>query len=130
MAAYLVGDGYKDAAAVMAGGVLEEHLRKLCGKFGCVLPAKPKLDAMNADLAKVTAYSKNDQKQVTAWAGIRNDAAHGDYGKYGEGEVRAHACWHSGFHRPKPSMITPAPDNPPPAPAAANPAAPSPASRT
>ncbi len=43
---------------------------------------------MNSDLAKATAYKKNDQKQVTAWAGLRNDAAHGEYNNYTEGEVK------------------------------------------
>jgi hypothetical protein len=80
MAEYFLVEGYKDPAAVIAGGVLEEHLRKLCGKHGVTIPAKPKLDMMNADLAKAGAYNKNDQKHVTAWAGLRNDAAHGNYG--------------------------------------------------
>jgi hypothetical protein len=88
MAEYFLQEGYKDPAAVMAGGVLEEHLRKLCGKHGVTTPPKPKLDTMNADLAKAGAYNKNDQKQVTAWAGLRNDAAHGNYGNYGEGEIK------------------------------------------
>jgi hypothetical protein len=87
MAEYFLEEGYKDPAAVMAGGVLEEHLRKLCGRHGVTLPAKPKLDTMNADLAKAGAYNKNEQKQVTAWAGIRNDAAHGNYGNYSENQV-------------------------------------------
>jgi hypothetical protein len=85
MAQHLLEEGYKDAAAVMAGGVLEEHLRKLCAKFG--VPAttntKPKkADAMNADLAGALAYPKSDQKNVTAWLGLRNDAAHGNYAAY------------------------------------------------
>jgi hypothetical protein len=88
MAEYFLQEGYKDPAAVMAGGVLEEHLRKLCGKHGVTIPPKPKLDTMNTDLAKAGAYNKNDQKQVTAWAGLRNDAAHGNYGQYGEGEIK------------------------------------------
>lgn len=88
MAEYFLSEGYKDASAVIAGGVLEEHLRKLCGKHDVAMPAKPKIDTMNSDLAKAAAYNKNEQKQITAWAGIRNDAAHGDYGKYGGGEVK------------------------------------------
>lgn len=88
MAEYFLQEGYKDPAAVIAGGVLEEHLRKLCGKHGVTLPTKPKLDTMNADLARVNAYSKNDQKQATAWAGLRNDAAHGNYSKYTDSEVK------------------------------------------
>jgi hypothetical protein len=88
MAEYFLHEGYKDAAAVIAGGVLEEHLRKLCGKNGVTIAAKPKLDTMNSDLAKAGAYNKNDQKQVTAWAGLRNDAAHGNYSNYTDGEVK------------------------------------------
>jgi len=88
MAQYFLDETYKDPAAFMAGSVLEEHLRKLCGKHGVPLPARPKLDTMNTDLAKANAYGKNEQKQVTAWAGIRNDAAHGNYTKYAEAEVK------------------------------------------
>ena len=88
MAEYLLQEGYKDAAAVMAGGVIEGHLRKLCGKHGVMISTKPKLDAMNADLARVNAYGRNDQKQVTAWAGLRNDAAHGCYDNYTDAEVK------------------------------------------
>ncbi len=32
MAQYLLSEGYKDPSAVLIGGVLEEHLRKLCIK--------------------------------------------------------------------------------------------------
>jgi hypothetical protein len=88
MAEHFLESGYKDPAAVMSGGVLEEHLRKLCGKHGVTIVSKPKLDTMNADLARINAYSKNDQKQVTAWAGLRNDAAHGSYTNYTDGEVK------------------------------------------
>jgi len=89
---YLLGETYKDPAAVMAGGVLEQHLRELCRKHG-VDPAmtngKPKMtDTMNTDLAKASAYGKIEQKQMTAWAGIRNAAAHGEYTKYDDNQVR------------------------------------------
>jgi hypothetical protein len=89
MAQHLLAEGYKDAAAVMAGGVLEEHLRELCvahgipvtqSKNGADVPRKA--DALNADLAKANAYGKLDQKNVTAWLGLRNDAAHGHYNNY------------------------------------------------
>jgi len=89
MAKYLVGEGYKDAAAVMAGGVLEGHLRRLCGnrqidthvtKNGS--PSPKKADQLNAELAKDTAYVTTDQKLVTGWLGVRNDAAHGHYDRY------------------------------------------------
>lgn len=92
----LTDDGYKDPAAVLAGGVLEQHVRKLCekhsvptttvGKDGSAVPKK--LDTMNADLAKADVYGKNDQKQVVAWAGIRNAAAHAKYDEYTADQVR------------------------------------------
>jgi hypothetical protein len=88
MAEYFLEEGYKDPAAVMAGGVLEEHLRKLTSKHGITIPPKPQLHSMNSDLAKAGAYGKNEQKQVTAWAGLRNDAAHGNYAKYAIEEIR------------------------------------------
>jgi hypothetical protein len=86
-ATYLLGEGYKQAAAVMAGGVLEQHLRLLCVKHKLVLIAKPKLDTMNADLAKISVYDKNEQKFVTAWAAIRNSAAHNQDAQYTDNQV-------------------------------------------
>ena len=45
------------------------------------------MNQMNQELAKVTAYSKLDQSSVQAWATLRNDAAHGNYGNYVIGQV-------------------------------------------
>lgn len=97
MAEYLLVAGYKDPAAVMAGSVLEEHLRQLCtanaidvykNENGKQVPVKA--DGLNAELAREPGpvYSKLDQKQITAWLGLRNDAAHGDYGKYTHEQVK------------------------------------------
>src|SRR5713101_804477 len=52
MANHLNEQGYDGPAAVVAGSVLEDGLRKLCKKHAITLPAKPKLDTMNADLAR------------------------------------------------------------------------------
>jgi hypothetical protein len=57
---HLMEQGYKDAAAVTAGAVLEEHLRKLCDRYSVPTfttdaagQSRPKmLNAMNADLAR------------------------------------------------------------------------------
>lgn len=42
---------------------------------------------MNADLVKAGAYAKLEQKSVTAWLGLRNDAAHGEYTAYDAKQV-------------------------------------------
>lgn len=90
MADYLLTEGYKDPAAVLAGGVLEEQLRKLCQANGIPVTkgAVPKkADGLNADLAGANIYSKLDQKNVTAWLGLRNNAAHGKYNEYSKEQV-------------------------------------------
>jgi len=90
MADYLNSNGYKDAAAVIAGSALEAHLRQLCKKSGTNTHSgeKPKkADTLNSELTGANAYSKLDQKNVTSWLGLRNDAAHGDYGAYTKEQV-------------------------------------------
>src|SRR5262249_22415010 len=82
LARHLLEEGYKDPAAVIAGGVLEQHLRKLCAKYGVSLSERPKLDSMNSELVKKGVYTKTEQKQVTAWAGLRHHAAHAEWDKY------------------------------------------------
>ncbi len=95
MAEYLLSEGYKDASAVIVGSVLEEHLRQLCQansidtellSGGKKTPKKA--DAMNADLAKAGVYGKLEQKSVTAWLDLRNQAAHGKYSAYNTDQVR------------------------------------------
>ena len=90
MAAHLIENGYKDAAAVMAGTTLEVHMRKLCDKHGLATTSghKPKkAEALNAELVREGVYTKLDQKNVTAWLGLRNNAAHGNYSEYTKGQV-------------------------------------------
>lgn len=91
MAAYLHSEGYKDAAAVICGSVLEGHLRRLCDKLQ-IATAGPngrpkKADTLNSELAGNAAYSKLEQKNVTAWLGLRNYAAHGEYDRYTADQV-------------------------------------------
>lgn len=91
MAEHLLDQGYKDPAAVVAGSVLEQHLRKLCGRVGIptlLNGALKKADLMNSELAAKFVYHKLDQKSVTSWLGLRNDAAHGHYDRYNADQVR------------------------------------------
>lgn len=80
----LLHNGYYSAAAVIAGVVLETALRELCDREG--IPVG-KLDKMNADLTKASVYSKVTQKQITAHAGIRNSAAHGNNSEFSKADV-------------------------------------------
>jgi hypothetical protein len=91
MAEYLLSNGYKDAAAVIAGSTLESHIKLLCDKFNVSIEYNGKIkkaDTLNADLVKASAYNKIEQKSITAWLGIRNDAAHGNYTEYNSDQVK------------------------------------------
>ena len=86
MAEYLLGEGYKDAAAVLLGAVLEDSLRKIADSNGIeTLKANGKplsMEPLNVSLRKKEAYGPLVQKQITSWANLRNDAAHGHYDRY------------------------------------------------
>lgn len=84
---HLLNSGYYQPAAVIAGCVLEDGLRKLCEKSGIALLAKPKLDSMNAELSKAGVFSKLDQKRITALAELRNNAAHGKWDQFTKEDV-------------------------------------------
>jgi hypothetical protein len=89
MADHLLSEGYKDAAAVLLGGVLETHLKKLAKASGINLLSNAKTkraEKLNEELGKST-YSLLEQKQVTAWLDLRNKAAHAEYDLYDTAKV-------------------------------------------
>ena len=91
MAQHLLETNYKDPAAVLIGGVLEQHLRKLCAKSAVPIEidGNPKrAESMNSDLALKGVYNKLDQKSVTSWLDLRNKAAHAEYEKYSPQQVQ------------------------------------------
>jgi len=96
MADYLLKKEFKDPAAVLIGGVLEEHLRQLCTKHEIPITKQkndnnevPKKAAeMNSDLYKNEKYDKVMMQSVSAWLTIRNDASHGNYNNYNAQQVR------------------------------------------
>lgn len=95
MAQHLLDNDYKDASAVMIGGVLEEHLRQLCIDNQIDVTYKKeeksvplKADRLNSELAKSGIYNKLDQKGVTTQLDLRNNAAHGNYAEYDKRQVQ------------------------------------------
>lgn len=92
MAEHLLREGYKDPAAVLLGAVLEDSLRKLAAmhKVATISSGgKPlTIDPLNASLAKAGAYGSLVQKQITTWANLRNDAAHGRFSAYDQDQVK------------------------------------------
>jgi hypothetical protein len=80
----LQSSGFHMAAAVVAGVVLETTLRDLCAQLGIPIG---KMDKMNADLAKAGKYNSIVQKRITALAGIRNSAAHGNANEFTKEDI-------------------------------------------
>ncbi len=89
-ASYLLSEGYKDAAAVIIGSFLEEHISKLCAKHKISIDSNgrpKKADALNSELTSAGVLAKLDQKNVTAWLDLRNKSAHGKYAEYTQQQV-------------------------------------------
>ena len=81
----LLRAGYKDPACIITGVTLETTLKNICEKR---LITIGKLDKMNADLCKAGTYNIGMQKQITAWADRRNNAAHGRWDSYTKEDVK------------------------------------------
>ena len=86
-AEHLLKSGYYAPAAVIAGSVLEDGLRKLCQRKNVQLSAKATIDPMNVELVKAGVYNTLMQKRITALADIRNKAAHGKWDEFNDKDV-------------------------------------------
>jgi len=81
------------AAAVLAGASLENFLRSMCqrcappestvGKLGAPLALTALIDALKSR----QAFNEVDAKFLRAWAGIRNNAAHGKFEEFNRSQV-------------------------------------------
>lgn len=77
----LASQGHVAASAVVAGGALETHLRHLVDRHGIAFVGDGSMEKYNTAIAQArnagtVVYSATDGKLVTAWGGIRNEAAH------------------------------------------------------
>ena len=104
-AEHLLENKYKDAAAVLIGSVLESSLRKMCRKHGfditdntgAVITDTATIAPLNDALYRGEVYSKLVHKQITAWADLRNNAAHGHYDQYTKSDVEDMDKWVRSF---------------------------------
>jgi len=78
----LLAKGHLAAAATIAGGSLESHLRHLINRHRLVVSGNGSISNYDAAISQarnqgtMTIYSAVDTKLVTGWGGIRNQAAH------------------------------------------------------
>ena len=68
------------APAVLGGAALEEFLRNWIEEANLPLGnKKASIDTYTGLLREADLITKQDAKDITAWAGIRNHAAHGEW---------------------------------------------------
>ena len=83
----LLDSNYHIAAMVIAGGVLENHLRKLTTKVNTQFGGNGSLSKYN-DLLKDSVYPQTVWRRIQAIADLRNRAAHGDVTTVAPSDVR------------------------------------------
>lgn len=74
----LLKAGYHVAAMVLIGGVLEDHLHKLCAARALAWKGDGSLSKYNDALYGASLYAKTVLSRIQAIAHVRNDAAHGN----------------------------------------------------
>ena len=88
MAGHLLSGGYKDAAASIAGAVLENGLRTIAKGAGVSVKSREDISSLNHKCAAADVYSRLVQKKLQVWADVRNSAAHGKFEEYQTADVR------------------------------------------
>jgi hypothetical protein len=65
---------------VIIGASLEEFLRNWIEELDLKVESnKPSIDSFAKTLREAEQITKQDMKDITSWAGLRNDAAHGNW---------------------------------------------------
>jgi hypothetical protein len=65
---------------MLAGAALEEFLRSMIVTSTLQPKGKPGISSYAATLREANLLTAQDVKDITAWGGMRNDAAHGNFG--------------------------------------------------
>ncbi len=83
-AEHLLDRGYHLPAGALAGAVLEDALRKLCGKHGVTWQGDSGISKLAIELYKAGHLAKPRHSQVETWGKLRNQIDHGDFSKPGD----------------------------------------------
>jgi hypothetical protein len=88
MSKHLLESGYKDAAASLAGAVLEDGMRRICHANSIPVKGADNLVSLNQKISDAQIYSRLVQKNIQVWIDIRNNADHGNFSEYKIGDAR------------------------------------------
>jgi hypothetical protein len=92
-ASHLLDTGYYGPAAVIAGIVLEEGLRRHCYQNDVPIRPKAMVAEMNDLLAKKGIYNNVMKQKIATVATIRNHAAHGQWSEFDIKDVQQMMEW-------------------------------------
>lgn len=82
MAEHLLDNGYKDPAASLAGAVLENGLRRICGSNNLTVKSDDNISSLNKRLADNSVYNRLQQREIEVWNKVRDYADHGHFNEY------------------------------------------------
>ena len=88
LATWSLGEGSKEAAAVLAGSGLEVGLRRMANAHSIDITKVRGIDGINDALAGAGIYGAVRKGQIDAWRVLRNHAIHGEHDTYSDAEVR------------------------------------------
>lgn len=80
-------DGKKNEAAVIAGVVFEDTIRKICDKY-MIAQKGEKLDNLISELAKADIISQTKAKRARAGAHVRTKATHAQWDEFDLNDVK------------------------------------------
>jgi hypothetical protein len=92
-ASQFLDEGYYPAAALVAGIALEEGLRRHCLQNNVELRPKAIMSEMNNALIKAKLYGSVIKARISAFAEIRNKAAHGQWKEFTANDVEDMINW-------------------------------------
>jgi len=92
-AEYLLSKRHKDPSAILGRVVIEKTLKQIADREAVAIPERPKLSKINELLWKGRVYDKIKWRLIQGYIDLGNYAAHGDFEKYKEDDVRDMLDW-------------------------------------
>jgi hypothetical protein len=88
MAEHLLSNQYKTPSASLVGAVLERGLRDLATANALPVRSRDDLSSLASRLAEKNIFTRLTQRTLMVWIDIRNNADHGYFDKYSDGDVK------------------------------------------
>jgi hypothetical protein len=88
LGSWSLGEGSKEAGAILIGSGLELGLRRLAVVHDVDISTARGIDSLNQALSRAGVYGQLRRGQVESWRILRNHAVHGEHEAYSDVDVR------------------------------------------